>query len=126
MSCCIQYLCQTHHDFDLSEGELSANLLFGLYRLHEYAISMWFKLMLRYHDLVNPANPPRDVLDLLQDLIEQRSNDAFVADAPPSLMPVRGLYLFKNDYPDIYHVLCSTSHFYKRCFDGEYDKQNGE
>ena len=111
---------------NLPEEELCENMLGGFYRFHEYAINMWLKLVQRYLDLVNLAEPPSDVLRLLQRLIEERSNDAFVVDTAVSPMQSRSLRLFQKDYPDIYQMLCNTAHFHKKCFEGEYDKQNSK
>ena len=125
MRCCIQYLCQEHHDLDLSEEELCGNVLSGLYRFHDYSVSMWLELLERYLDLVNPTSPPSNVLDLIEGLLEERSNDAFVVDAASPPIQSRGLRLFEKDYPDIYQVLCSTAKFYKNNVQGQHDKRKG-
>ncbi|PMD44746.1 hypothetical protein L207DRAFT_552817 [Hyaloscypha variabilis F] len=103
-TCCIQYLCQEHHDTDLSDDELRENLLAGAYRLHEYSATIWPELVERYIRFAKSASPPSDLIKLIQLLIEKRSSDEFSNDGS-TLLELSAKQSFKWDYPEIHEIL---------------------
>jgi hypothetical protein len=124
-TCCIQYLCQKHHDTDLSDDELRDNVLSGAYRLHEYSSTIWLELVERYIRFTKLDTPPSDLIKLFQVLIEKRCSDKFSDDnksAPPEIL---AQYLSKWDYPDIQETLRNAAYFRNQCSEGEYDKRKG-
>ena len=124
--CCIQYLCQRHHDVDLSEEELHNNILSGLYGLHEYSATMWLELIRRYLDLAELTAPPSDLISLFEIFIEKRSSEAFVLDTASPYVRCVVLHLLQSNHLNIYEVLCNTAYFQKKCSGGLYDKREGE
>ncbi|CZR60110.1 related to NACHT domain protein [Phialocephala subalpina] len=122
-TCCIQYLCQRHHDTDLSDENLRENVLAGMYRLHEYSATMWLGLVEQYIRLAKSATQPSDLISLLRMFIEKRSSDEFINDTISPHIQTPGQLSFKSDYPDVNEMLCKTANFKKKCSEGEYDKR---
>ena len=124
-TCCIQYLCQEHHDTDLSDDELRDNILAGAYRLHEYSATMWPDLVKRYIQFAKSASPPSDLIKIFQLLIEKRSSDDFSNNNQPTLPEISAKHSFKSDYPEIHEILRNAVYFRSKCSEGEYDKRQG-
>jgi hypothetical protein len=123
--CCIQYLCQKHHDIDLSDDELRANVLSGAYRFHEYSSTMWLELVERYIRFAKSATPPSDLIKLFQMLIEKRGSDEFSNDNKSTAPELSAQHLFKSDYPEIHEILRNAAYFRNKCSEGKYDKRKG-
>ncbi|KAN0108843.1 hypothetical protein V8E51_008585 [Hyaloscypha variabilis] len=109
-TCCIQYLCQEHHDRDLSDDELRDNILAGVYRLHEYSVTMWPELVQRYIQFAKSASPPSKLIELFQFLIEKRSSDEFSNDES-TLPEISAKHSFNWDYPEIHEILRNALYF---------------
>ena len=124
-TCCIQYLCQRHHDTDLSDDELLNNVLSGIYRLHDYSTTMWIDLVEQYIRLAKLATPPKHLINFLRLLIEKRSSDRFVHSFVSFDNQTPSQQLFKSDYPDVYEMLRNAANFKKKSSEGEYDKNEG-
>ncbi|PVH83873.1 hypothetical protein DL98DRAFT_486212 [Cadophora sp. DSE1049] len=118
--CCIQYLCQRHHDTDLQDDEIHQNILSGAYRLHEYSATMWLELVKLYSRSVKLTDPSKDLIYLLQLFFEKRSNNKF--EDHGIRPPVRCLnqQLSKSSTPDVYEVLRHAANFRQKCSDGDY------
>ncbi|KAE8448036.1 hypothetical protein EG329_009959 [Mollisiaceae sp. DMI_Dod_QoI] len=125
-TCCIQYLCQSHHDTDLTDDKLRENVLAGIYRLHEYSATMWLQLVENYMRLTKSTTQLSDLINVIRIFIEGRSSNEFIDDMAPPPAQTIGQLSFKSDYPDVYEMLCKTSNFWKKCSEGEYDKRNGQ
>jgi len=123
--CCIQYLCQRHHDTDLLDEEIHQNVLSGAYRLHEYSATMWLRLVEQYNRLLKSTTLSKDLINLLQVFIEKRSNGEFKDHGTP--LPAQSLnqHLFGSDSPDVHEMLCHAAYFRQKCSDGEYSKRKG-
>lgn len=126
VTCCIHYLCQRHHDTDLSDNEIRDNVLSGMYRLHEYSATMWLELVERYSRLAKSTTPPSDLINLFRVFIEKRSSDEFIDNATLPPAKILGQPLFESDCPDVYKMLRNAAYFRKKCAEGEYDKRNGK
>jgi hypothetical protein len=124
-TCCIQYLCQRHHDTDLSDDELRDNILTGMYRLHEYSATMWLGLVEQYIRLAKLKTPPDDLISIFQVFIEKRNNNEFIDDTASPPIQSLSQSLFKSNYPDVYKMLREATSFKKKCYEGEYDKRKG-
>jgi hypothetical protein len=124
-TCCIQYLCQKHHDTDMSDDELRDNVLSGAYRLHEYSATMWLELVERYVRFAKSATPPSHLIKPFQMLIEKRSSDEFSDDNKSTLLEIPTQHSFKWDSPDIHEILRNAAYFRNKCAEGEYDKRKG-
>ncbi|KAK2017314.1 hypothetical protein LZ32DRAFT_576756 [Colletotrichum eremochloae] len=75
--CCITYLCQGHHDPELSEEEIDKNLLSGAYRLHDFASGFWFELLKEFLIMNRKNTLPADLVDKLESLHRERSASGF-------------------------------------------------
>jgi hypothetical protein len=70
---CVVYLCQDHHDPDLTEDEIDANVLWGAYRLHYFSSNFWLALINQYLTLSSATTLPNTLIDQLRILLETRS-----------------------------------------------------
>lgn len=122
---CIQYLCQRHHDTELSEEELRENMLTGKYRLHDYSATMWLELIIRYMRLVQLETSPKNLIDLLGMFIEQRSSNNFIEDVAPTKRTGLQPWLEPN-HPDISKMLHNATNFDKKIIEGGLDKRKGQ
>nr|RBQ99031.1 hypothetical protein FVER53263_03349 [Fusarium verticillioides] len=74
---CLVYMCQDHHDPDLTEDEIEANILWGAYRLHHFSSSFWIDLIHEYLRLSGSETIPDALIDQLRILHETRSSDVY-------------------------------------------------
>lgn len=65
---CIDYLCQRHHDVDLSPEEVFGKVLTGQYSFHAFSTQMWFELSCQYLRLANGVDPPTKFVESLHKL----------------------------------------------------------
>ncbi|KAI1079677.1 hypothetical protein F5B20DRAFT_160940 [Whalleya microplaca] len=86
-TCCLEYICQQHHEPDLPQEDIAENILAGRYIFHEYAATTWLELVERCIRLCPNGVPPTSLLRLLERLLEDRSNYNYTGEAkdtPPS------------------------------------------
>ncbi|KAF5674658.1 Nacht domain-containing protein [Fusarium circinatum] len=69
---CLVYMCQDHHDPDLTEDEIDANILWGAYRLHHFSSSFWLSLITEYLTLSGSETIPDTLIDHMRELLETR------------------------------------------------------
>ncbi|KAI3585513.1 hypothetical protein IWW34DRAFT_897573 [Fusarium oxysporum f. sp. albedinis] len=74
---CVAYMCQDHHDPDLTEDEIDANIIWGAYRLHHFSSSFWLDLVHEYLTLSGSKTIPDTLVDQLRILLETRSSDHY-------------------------------------------------
>ncbi|KAF5541970.1 Nacht domain-containing protein [Fusarium mexicanum] len=74
---CLVYMCQDHHDPDLTEDEMDANILWGAYRLHHFSSNFWLDLINEYLTLSGSETIPDILTDQLRMLLERRSSDHY-------------------------------------------------
>ncbi|KAH7186754.1 hypothetical protein BKA60DRAFT_602584 [Fusarium oxysporum] len=74
---CVVYMCQDHHDPDLTEDEIDANIIGGAYRLHHFSSSFWLDLVHEYLTLSGSKTIPDTLVDQLRILLETRSSDHY-------------------------------------------------
>lgn len=74
---CVVYMCQDHHDPDLTEDEIDANIIWGAYRLHHFSSSFWLDLIHEYLTLSDSNTIPDSLIDQLRILLETRSSDHY-------------------------------------------------
>ncbi|KAF5627128.1 Nacht domain protein [Fusarium sp. NRRL 52700] len=75
---CVVYLCQGHHDSDLTEDEIDTNLSWGAYRLHYFSSTFWLELLNQYLTLSGATTLPNTFIDQLRILFEMRSSADYV------------------------------------------------
>lgn len=87
---CMVYMCQDHHDPDLTEDEIDANILWGAYRLHHFSSSFWLGLIHQYLTLSGSKALPDTLVNQLIILLETRSSDYYTEteQSKSSLHPV--------------------------------------
>lgn len=78
---CIEYLCQRHHDPEISGEECSNNVCTGQYVLHAFSTRMWFDLVCQYFRLIKGANPSDTLADSIARLYECRKAQDFSIDS---------------------------------------------
>ncbi|KAI1383676.1 uncharacterized protein F4822DRAFT_84758 [Hypoxylon trugodes] len=69
---CIGYLCQRHHNPDLSSKECLEKVTTGQYSFHAFATRMWFDLVRQYFQLTKAENPSPEIIKSLRMLWECR------------------------------------------------------
>ncbi|KAF5573491.1 Nacht domain-containing protein [Fusarium pseudocircinatum] len=74
---CLVYMCQNHHDPELTEDEIDANILWGAYRLHHFSSSFWVDLIHQYLTLSGSETIPDALIDQLRILLDTRSSDHY-------------------------------------------------
>jgi hypothetical protein len=121
---CITYLCQSHHDPDVSGERLSENVLAGLYAFHDYSYDTWFELVQRYTISKKFQDLDTNLINLLHLLSRERNNENFTHNATISSPPK--LECFKSISPDIYEFLCDFAEFRHRVSGGDYSKREGK
>jgi hypothetical protein len=117
------YLCQGHHDPEILDEEISHNILSGVYRLHDFSMTVWLELVERYACSNRSTTLPNELISLLEMLMHKRSNDQFndVAEDSTQLK----LESFKSNWPNLHSMLCKAAHFRRTCSKAEYNKRQG-
>ncbi|KAJ0108128.1 uncharacterized protein J7T55_007247 [Diaporthe amygdali] len=69
---CIDYLCQRHHDLDLTSKEVSDKVFSGQYSFHAFSTQMWFELSCQYLSSAVRMDPPPNFVESLQMLWQLR------------------------------------------------------
>ncbi|KAF5699854.1 hypothetical protein FGLOB1_11149 [Fusarium globosum] len=75
---CLVYMCQDHHDTDITEDETDTNILWGAYRLHHFSSSFWLDLILEYFALSDSTIIPEVLIEQLKLLLETRSSGRYI------------------------------------------------
>lgn len=68
----INYLCQRHHDPDLSLEERCEKVTTGQYSFHAFATRMWFELVCQYLQSTKMADPSVELIESINMLWEYR------------------------------------------------------
>ncbi len=74
---CIDYLCQRHHDLDLTREELSEKVMTGQYSFHAFSTRMWFDLACQHLRLIDGANLTGSLANAIEMLWEARKAPDF-------------------------------------------------
>ncbi|VZI19679.1 unnamed protein product [Fusarium fujikuroi] len=108
---CLVYMCQDHHDPDLTEDELDANIIWGAYRLHDFSSRFWLDLICRYLISSGSETVPDTLTDQLRVLLETRSSDAYTQSDQfeGSLHPA--ICDLESQDPDLVEMLKGCAHF---------------
>jgi hypothetical protein len=122
--CCIVYLCQRHHDPEIPDEEIAANILSGAYRLHEFATTTWLDLTERVASSSQSQVLLAELASLLQTLVCERKNGQY-NDAGEKAAP-RSLKTFEKPWLELHNILCKAVHFRKLCSQSDYQKTQGE
>ncbi|TGJ79599.1 hypothetical protein E0Z10_g9161 [Xylaria hypoxylon] len=122
---CITYLCQGHHDLNLSDEEIGRNILSGTYVLDYFATNMWQKLVKDYLNFAEQDEPQEELglrLDELQArrLRYQLPEDDDVDDMHPTFDT------FKENYPEAHSLIGQTLRFRQKCTALEYRMYPGD
>lgn len=108
---CLAYMCQDHHDPELTGDELDANIIWGAYRLHHFSSCFWLDLIYGYLTLSGSETIPDTLTDQLRILLETRSSDGYTQSNQfkGSLhSAIRGL---ESQEPDLVEMLKSCADF---------------
>ena len=120
-NCCIWYLCQNHHDPYISYDDIKDNIIAGDYQLHEYAVTMWLKLVRIYVNLTGSRPLSGELIYALECLVNERSNNEFANNTELASHSYQwGLEKFKEQWPELYTMLCHVAHFHWQCSTSQY------
>ncbi|RGP72615.1 nacht domain [Fusarium longipes] len=117
---CVVYLCQEHHDPDVTKEEIDANIRWGAYRLHYFSSTFWLELINRYLRLSSSATLPNTLTDQLRELLETRSSEDHMQtdQDQDQLHPVINGLLSED--PALVEMLKSHTAFQKSSFKSEF------
>ncbi|KAH7009779.1 NACHT domain protein [Ilyonectria destructans] len=118
---CIQYLCQRHHDSDLSDDELEKLLILGVFRLHDYASTMWLELVEQCCRLCHGMSRG-DQTNLLQLLHKRRHNELFDRKDEPSVASLV-VFIFQETNPSIHKLLWEAACFREKWSEEGFDRR---
>jgi hypothetical protein len=118
--CCIEYLCQRHHDPDLPAKERSENVFTGQYSFHAFSTRMWFDLVCQYLRSIKAANPSANLIDAIQMLWEARKIQDFHRTAGGESEDESDneatFETLKAEHPLLHQLLCGVSRFRNSSF----------
>ncbi|RYC87009.1 hypothetical protein BFJ63_vAg10141 [Fusarium oxysporum f. sp. narcissi] len=123
---CVVYMCQGHHDPDLTEDEIDANIIWGAYRLHHFSSSFWLDLIHEYLTLSGSKTIPDTLIDQLRILLETRSSDHYTEtdQRESSLHPaILGL---KHQEPALVEMLKGCTEFQTSSSKSDFQLNNPE
>ncbi|KAI1125767.1 hypothetical protein F5Y10DRAFT_246294 [Nemania abortiva] len=132
---CIDYLCQRHHDPDLSSEERSEKVCTGQYGFHAFATKMWFELVRQYFQLTKPEDPPVELIGSIQMLWRVRGrgaesqNESEEKDKDETRGNTNNEAVFESlgaKQPALYQILCRVSWFrdWSFLFTGSVNKES--
>lgn len=110
---CMVYMCQDHHDPDLTEDEIDANILWGAYRLHHFSSSFWLDLIHQYLTLSGSKTMPDILIDQLRTLLETRSSDHFTETDHNESSLHQAILDLKPQEPSLVEMLKACTEFQK-------------
>jgi hypothetical protein len=122
-SCLINYLCQTHHDPDLSDEEIVENVRTGAYCLHNLATTGWLDTLELY--VRSKGSQPLSVtaIDAVERFFNDRHNDAYANDATASFESSLGCFKAAPDH--VFRMLGENARFRRMSQKGTFDKAKG-
>jgi hypothetical protein len=122
-SCLINYLCQTHHNPELSDEELAQNIMTGAYCLDDLATTTWADTLELYVRSRGSQPLSDTAIDAVERLISDRHNYGYVNSATVPFQP--SLDCFKIVSDNVYRMLCESARFRRMSQKGTFDKAKG-
>lgn len=109
---CLTYLCQDHHDPDLTEDEVDKMILLGAYRLHHFSSELWLVLINRYLVLSDSKTLPETLIAQLRRLFERRSSNDYIKPDECEINLHPAIPVLESDEPDLVEMLKGCSDFH--------------
>ncbi|KAH7255143.1 uncharacterized protein BKA55DRAFT_563482 [Fusarium redolens] len=121
---CVVYLCQDHHDPDLTGDEIDANILWGAYRLHHFSSKFWLDLINQYLTLSGSTTLPVTLIEQLRILLETRSSEGHIKidQGDSCLHPV--ILGLESQEPALVEMLKSCTEFQKSSSKSDFHLNN--
>jgi len=118
---CIIYLCQRRYGLEIldDKDEVANQILSGGYRFHYFSTTLWLELVERYVRLTRSQVPPKELINLLELLVNERSSYEFDGSIENFSQPAH-LQPFQPKWPDLHNILCNAAHFRQKCLQAEY------
>lgn len=121
---CITYLCQSHHNPEISDDVLRNDLLLGAYRFDDFAASTWFELIEDFVRLTPAQTPSQELIDLLEVFVDRRTNEGY---KNPSNNFTHLSFAYSKLFPqNVYDMLCRVSQFRRASSGSDSNKHKGE
>ncbi|KAI1179910.1 hypothetical protein F4777DRAFT_404413 [Nemania sp. FL0916] len=109
---CIDYLCQRHHDPDLTQGEYLEKLCTGQYSFHALSTRMWFELVCQYLELIGSTNPSVELTESVQKLFDIRQRQIEREDCNDDEDHSRSVFeVLRKQHPRLHRGLNEVSRF---------------
>ncbi|KAI5456910.1 hypothetical protein BGZ63DRAFT_434144 [Mariannaea sp. PMI_226] len=110
--CCINYLCQDHHDIDDTEDEIGDGILKGTYRLHNFASAFWLQIIEQYMALKHATTLPDSLIDQLKLLHSTRTVMSYEPmNQQESESYPATIAALKPHQPEVADMLCNVFRF---------------
>ena len=109
LSTCLTYLCQQHHEPNLTSEEISEYALASAYTLHEFAATTWLELLEQYVEKTSKEEMASELISLLEILSGNRTN--FEYEGESKNMPHFRLRSFKDGWPQLHDMLQNAAGF---------------
>jgi len=115
---CLEYLCEGHHNPDISSDEVEEGILCGFYRMHSYAEDTWYPLVeqclgLEEHD---------DLLETLEEFATKRFSGGSDEEEEglSSSSNNSEVEHLKEKSPSVCQLLLNAAEFRRRCGSGTF------
>jgi hypothetical protein len=120
---CITYLCQPHHDPNLSDDQIRKYVLSGAYRMHDVASLLWIELVDKCTRSNTSDTFSKELMDLIRLLIEERKNDSYVSPSETlDRLRFKSLEILSLPVRD---NLCEIFQFRQTCAQKDYSRSKG-
>lgn len=120
---CVTYLSQRQHDPILSDHDIEGYVRNGNYTLHNFATTMWHQLLEDCINICSLKSPPVQLVALLEDFKEERTNKQHQADAEPRYSPT--LSIFQDASESLWKFLLDAYQFRLECTSSVYSLGSG-
>ncbi|KAI0115612.1 hypothetical protein GGR51DRAFT_503565 [Nemania sp. FL0031] len=117
---CIDYLCQRHHDTDLTQDEIFKNVCTGQYVLHAFSIRMWLELVTHYLQAIKVTDLSNELVESIRMLWRVRQKEDISISAEYRKDEGRdgenAFEIYKTQQPQMHQILCTISRFRRSSF----------
>ena len=120
---CVSYLCQQHHEPELSAEEIAENVLAGAYILHGFAAATWPELVELSTRFFPGGTLPPELIHLLETLLFDRTNRNYSDDAEDTMQ--LGIEALKDDWPELHDMVLKSVRFRDACLTSQDKIQEG-
>lgn len=120
---CLAYLCQQHHNLELSRDAIFNGVSSGTYVLHDFAASSWLELLEQYVQLRPKDTLPIHLTSLLETLVSDRVN--YRCEVESTGTGKLKLGKLEEQLPGLYATLSKAAYFRHICSSSQFRIKKG-